>query len=133
MRSLQRRAHRAAGLSAVARRRHAVVVGGSLAGILAARVLADYFDRVTLLERDHFPEAPSARKGLPQGRHAHAVLESGRRVMERLLPGLVGQLVSASATPLDYTRDFAMMNPSGWFVRFPGDLQGVAAPREMLN
>jgi flavin-dependent dehydrogenase len=58
-----------AGRLAVPRRRHAVVVGGSLAGMLAARVLSDHFDGVTLLERDRFPEAPAGRKGLPQGRH----------------------------------------------------------------
>ena len=69
----------AAGFSAVPRRRHAVVVGGSLAGMLAARVLSDHFDIVTLLER-------------------------GRRVLERLLPGLTGELVRAGAKPLDWTR-----------------------------
>ena len=66
---------------AVHRRRHAVVVGGSLAGMLAARVLSDHFHDVTLLERDHFPETPTARKGLPQGRHAHVLLGRGRGVM----------------------------------------------------
>ena len=64
----------AAGFSAVPRRRHAAVVGGSLAGMLAARVLSDHFDTVTQLERDRFPETPAARKGLPQGRHAHVLL-----------------------------------------------------------
>ena len=56
----------AAGLSAVPRRGHAVVVGGSLAGMLAARVLSDHFERVTLPERDRSPETPVARKGRPQ-------------------------------------------------------------------
>src|SRR5262249_30695872 len=87
----------ATGLTAVPRRRHAVIVGGSLAGMLAARVLADHFDTVTLLERDRFPEAPAARKGLPQGRHAHALLERGRRILERFLPGLTAGLVWAGA------------------------------------
>jgi flavin-dependent dehydrogenase len=62
-----------------------VVIGGSLAGMLAARVLADHFDGVTLLERDRFPESPAARNGLPHGRHAHGLLERGRRVLERFL------------------------------------------------
>ena len=84
MRALYRRPHcGAAGLSAVPRRHHAVVVGGSLAGMLAARVLSDHFDRVTLLERDRFPETPAARKGLPQGRHGHVLLERGRAALER--------------------------------------------------
>ena len=45
---------------------HAVVIGGGIAGLLAARVLTDHFERVTLVERDHFPETASPRKGLPQ-------------------------------------------------------------------
>jgi hypothetical protein len=51
----------AASLLVVPRRRHAVVVGGSMAGMLAARVLSDHFDDVTLLERDRFSETPAAR------------------------------------------------------------------------
>src|SRR5262249_24093842 len=72
------------------RRRHAVVVGGSMAGMLAARVLSDHFAGVTLLERDRFTETPAARKGLPQGRHVHVLLERGRGALERFLPGLTG-------------------------------------------
>jgi len=77
----------AAGLLAVPRRRHAVVVGGSLAGMLAARVLSDHFDDVTLLERDRFPETPTPRKGLPQGRHAHDLLEARPRSPGAVPPG----------------------------------------------
>jgi 2-polyprenyl-6-methoxyphenol hydroxylase-like FAD-dependent oxidoreductase len=101
--------------------------------MLAARVLADHFDAVTLLERDHFPEAPAARKGLPQGRHAHALLEGGRGAMERLLPGLTGELVRAGAVPLDFTRDVAWLSPGGWYVRFPGDLRLLASSRDLLD
>jgi 2-polyprenyl-6-methoxyphenol hydroxylase-like FAD-dependent oxidoreductase len=121
----------ATGLSA--RRRHAVVVGGSLAGMLAARVLSRYFDSVTLLERDRFPEAPAARKGLPQSRHAHALLERGRRVLERFLPGLTEELVRAGASPLDFTRDLAWLSPFGWYLRCPGDLRMLASSRGLLD
>ena len=44
---------------------HALVVGGSMAGLLAARVLADHFERVTIVERDGFPDGPAFRKGVP--------------------------------------------------------------------
>jgi flavin-dependent dehydrogenase len=115
------------------RRRHAVVVGGSLAGMLAARVLSDHFDDVTLLERDRFPETPTARKGLPQGRHAHGLLERGRGVMERFLPGLTGDLVRAGAGLLDGTQDVASMCPYGWYVRYPGDLLVVSASRDLID
>jgi 2-polyprenyl-6-methoxyphenol hydroxylase-like FAD-dependent oxidoreductase len=118
---------------AIPRRRHAVVVGGSLPGMLAARVLSDHFRKVTLLERDFFPDTPAGRKGLPQGRHVHALLERGRGEMERFLPGLTGELVRAGAEPLDATRDIAWMNPYGWYVRFPGDLRMLACTRDLID
>jgi 2-polyprenyl-6-methoxyphenol hydroxylase-like FAD-dependent oxidoreductase len=122
-----------AGLLPVRRRRHAVVVGGSMAGMLAARVLSDHFDRVTLLERDQFPETPAARKGLPQGRHVHALLERGRGVLERFLPGITEELLRAGAELMDATGDIAWLNPYGWYVRVPGDLTMLASSRDLID
>ena len=121
------------GLSTIPRRRHAMVVGGSLAGMLAARVLSGHFDDVTLLERDEFPETPTGRKGLPQGRHAHGLLERGRGVMERLLPGLTDELVQAGAELMDGIRDIATLCPYGWYVRCPGDLLMLASSRDLID
>jgi 2-polyprenyl-6-methoxyphenol hydroxylase-like FAD-dependent oxidoreductase len=101
--------------------------------MLAARVLSDHFDGVTLLERDRFPETPAARKGLPQGRHAHGLLERGRGIMERFLPGLTGELVRAGAEPLDWTQDVAWMSPYGWYVRFPGGLLLLTSTRDLID
>src|SRR5918997_852361 len=67
---------------------HALVIGGSMAGLLAARVLSERFERVTIVERDHFPEGPRFRKGVPQSRHLHALMIRGRMISERLFPGL---------------------------------------------
>lgn len=53
---------------------HAAVLGASMAGMMGARVLADAYERVTVLERDQLPESGEPRKGVPQGRHAHALL-----------------------------------------------------------
>jgi 2-polyprenyl-6-methoxyphenol hydroxylase-like FAD-dependent oxidoreductase len=114
-------------------RGRAVVIGGSMAGMLAARVLSDHFDSVTLLERDEFPEAPAARKGLPQGRHAHALLERGRGVLERFLPGLTEQLVREGAHLMDTTQDVAWLNPYGWYVRFPGSLSMLGCSRDLID
>ena len=57
----------------------AVVLGGSLAGLCAARVLADHFDEVTVVERDALPDVATQRAGVPQGRHVHAMLEKEAR------------------------------------------------------
>lgn len=75
----------------------AVVIGASLAGLLAARVLANHFAEVTLLERDSFPAAGENRKGVPQGKHAHALLARGLEIMETQFPGLTEHLISLGA------------------------------------
>jgi glycine/D-amino acid oxidase-like deaminating enzyme len=67
---------------------HAIVIGGSMVGLLAARVLADHFDHVTIVERDRLPEGPAPRKGLPQARHIHQILVQGKLILEQLFPGL---------------------------------------------
>ncbi len=66
---------------------HALVVGGSLAGLLTARVLADGFESVTVLERDQLGNETVPRRGVPHGRHSHVLLEAGRATLEDLLPG----------------------------------------------
>ncbi len=53
---------------------HAVVIGGSLAGLMTARVLADHFDQVTVLEKDHIEDQPEVHRSIPQGNHLHALL-----------------------------------------------------------
>lgn len=75
--------------------RQAVVLGGSMSGLLAARVLADAYEQVTVVERDVLPEAGMPRKGVPQGRHAHALLPSGVRVLDELFPEFLAGLVAA--------------------------------------
>src|SRR5215470_20443716 len=72
---------------------HAIVIGGSMAGLLAARVLVDHFDRVTLIERDRFPESAESRKGVPQGRHAHVLLAKGQEIISQLFPDIVSTLI----------------------------------------
>ncbi len=130
---LTRHHFNADGFLEVRGRRHAVVVGGSMAGMLAARVLSDHFDDVTLLERDRFPETPTARKGLPQGRHVHVLLGRGRRVLETFLPGLTDELLQAGAELLDATRDVEWLGPYGWYVRFPGELVMLASSRDLID
>ncbi len=79
---------------------HAVVVGASLAGLVAARVLSDHVDHVTILERDDLPASARTRRSVPQGRHAHALLSTGQRQLEQWFPGLGEQLIVQGAVPL---------------------------------
>jgi 2-polyprenyl-6-methoxyphenol hydroxylase-like FAD-dependent oxidoreductase len=74
---------------------HAVVLGASMGGLLAARVLADFYDRVTVVERDVLPPDPVNRRGVPQGRLIHAALARCTQVLEELFPGFVDDLKAA--------------------------------------
>jgi 2-polyprenyl-6-methoxyphenol hydroxylase-like FAD-dependent oxidoreductase len=80
---------------------HAIVLGGSIAGLCAARALAEHFSRVTLIERDVLDDSIAARKGVPQGNHLHTLLASGGRVLERMFPGFREALIARGATPDD--------------------------------
>jgi len=71
---------------------HAIVLGGSIAGLLAARVLSDHFERVSLVERDRFPKEAETRKGVPQAKHAHALLAKGYEILLGLFPDLDKEL-----------------------------------------
>ena len=84
---------------------HAVVIGASVAGLLAARVLSDAYERVTIIERDELPVVGHGRKAVPQGRHAHVMLASGQRAIEELLPGITDELLAAGAKPSKALRE----------------------------
>ena len=75
----------------------AVVLGAGMAGLLSARVLAEHFDDVVIIERDELPVEMSDRPGAIQGRHVHTLLARGQQVMEALYPGLTGELIMAGA------------------------------------
>jgi 2-polyprenyl-6-methoxyphenol hydroxylase-like FAD-dependent oxidoreductase len=79
----------------------AVVLGASIGGLLAARVLADFFETVTVVERDVLPDDPANRRGVPQGRHVHALLPSGAQVLDELFPGILQDLVAEGAPVWD--------------------------------
>src|SRR5215212_1870709 len=112
---------------------HAVVVGGSMAGLLATRVLADYFEHVTLIERDTLARSPEPRRGVPQGRHVHALLVRGRSILEELLPGLAQELCAAGAVLINGGREFGWHHGSGWRSRYDSDLVFLSMSRPLLE
>jgi 2-polyprenyl-6-methoxyphenol hydroxylase-like FAD-dependent oxidoreductase len=83
---------------------HAVVVGASIGGLLAARALAGPYDRVTILDRDTLPTGPDNRKGVPQGRHVHALLARAAELLDAMFPGFLDELEGAG---VPVVRDWA--------------------------
>jgi 2-polyprenyl-6-methoxyphenol hydroxylase-like FAD-dependent oxidoreductase len=112
---------------------HAVVLGGSIAGLLAARVLSDHFAKVTVLERDDESQAPQPRKGAPQGNHLHALLARGLMIADRLLPGLSDELAASGAVRLNAGRDLAWYCAGGWRTRHDSDLFFLSMSRPLLE
>ncbi|MFG2004462.1 FAD-dependent oxidoreductase [Spirillospora sp. NPDC048911] len=99
-------------------REHAIVIGGSMAGLLAARVLGDHFDRVTVVERDRFPDAAAFRPGLGQARHLHVLWSRGLEIAEQLFPGLEDELRTAGVPDIRVPADLLWLTPAGWRRRF---------------
>jgi 2-polyprenyl-6-methoxyphenol hydroxylase-like FAD-dependent oxidoreductase len=77
---------------------HAVVLGGGVAGLFAARVLSETFARVTVIERDPLPAHPDGRRGVPQGRHIHGFQARGVEIVDELFPGLLDEMIAAGAS-----------------------------------
>ncbi|MDY7012217.1 MAG: 2-polyprenyl-6-methoxyphenol hydroxylase-like oxidoreductase [Cyanobacteriota bacterium] len=115
------------------RDRCAIVIGGSMSGLLAARILTQHFERVTIIERDRFPEQPAHRPGIPQSYHVHVLLDRGRRILESLFPGFQEEIVAAGAHPLDMSADLPWLTPFGWAARFPTDLVLLSCSRLLLE
>src|SRR5581483_7796518 len=95
------------------KRAHAVVIGASIAGLCAARVLSDYYDRVTVFERDELPSAPVNRTAVPQGRHVHLLMARGAAEFEGLFPGLLDAMVAAGVPKLENRPDCIYFGAAG--------------------
>ncbi|AUX43599.1 hypothetical protein SOCE26_050490 [Sorangium cellulosum] len=112
---------------------HAIVVGGSMAGLVVARTLKEHFARVTVVERDHYPSEPTPRRGVPQSRHIHIVLTRGRQELERLFPDLGADLEKDGAITFDYGRGATLFFRGGALAPFDSQLVVRACTRPLLD
>ncbi len=92
---------------------HAVVIGASIAGMCAARVLSDFYDRVTVFERDELPDGPANRSAVPQGRHVHLLMARGAQEFDSHFPGLLDDMVAAGVPILENRPDCIHFGAAG--------------------
>ena len=111
----------------------AVVVGGSITGLLTARVLSDHFAEVIVLEQDVFPEGAAARRGVPQASHVHSLLSRGRALFEQLFPGLLQDLTAHGAIHYDFGAHMHVEILGSRLPRFRSGLQSVSCSRALLE
>ncbi|HAJ35933.1 MAG TPA: 2-polyprenyl-6-methoxyphenol hydroxylase-like oxidoreductase [Chloroflexi bacterium] len=113
--------------------RTALVLGASMAGMWTARVLADHFDQVLLVERDRLPTDASPRPGAPQARQYHILLLRGLQIMHALFPGLEQELIASGAVPFDITGDVRLRSRGKWLAQFPSGQQLLSCSRLLLE
>ena len=114
-------------------RERATVLGGGMAGLLAARVLADEYENVTIIDRDPLDVGESGRRGVPQGRHAHLLLARGLLVLDDLFPGFADALVAAGATSGDAVGDARLCFGGHRFAQAHAGLRMVSVSRPFLE
>ncbi|WP_405804807.1 FAD-dependent monooxygenase [Streptomyces sp. NBC_00210] len=113
--------------------RRAVVIGGGMAGMLAAAVLADFSSEVTVIERDELPEGPEPRRSLPQARHVHVLWSGGARAFEQLIPGITDRWLAAGARRIPLPTGLVSMTAQGWLRRWPEMQYMIACTRDLLD
>ena len=119
---------------AASRGERAVVLGGSMAGLCAARVLADAFESVTVLDRDPLPDEPVVRDGVPQSSQPHAMLEAGRATLEDLFPGFCEDLLCAGGLVVDGgSADFKHYEGGDYLANTPERLPFYTATRALFE
>jgi 2-polyprenyl-6-methoxyphenol hydroxylase-like FAD-dependent oxidoreductase len=111
----------------------AVVLGGSMAGLCAARVLDDAFEEVVVLERDEFPHEPTVRDGAPQTGQPHAMLEAGRVTLEDLFPGFGADVRAAGGLGLDMADDFTWYDQGGFVTSTDAAMPALYASRPLFE
>lgn len=111
----------------------AIVLGASMSGLLAARALSGHCGHITIVERDLLPIRTEPRKGVPQSAHAHGLLASGYRVMDRYFPGLMEELRQMGAPVGDVVGDFLWFQYGHWKLRHESGLRGITVSRPCLE
>ncbi|GAA2593633.1 FAD-binding monooxygenase [Streptomyces axinellae] len=104
-----------------------------MAGLCAAGSLARHFEQVTVVERDPLPADASPRRGVPQGRHVHALLGTGEQALERLFPGLGAELVAAGAVRSAVLEQARYVIGGASLARGSTGLEALQATRPLLE
>ncbi|MCV7413174.1 oxygenase [Mycobacterium florentinum] len=111
----------------------AVVIGGSIAGIAAAKVLTETFDRVIVLEKDDPHRRREGRPGAAQGWHLHHLLTAGQIELERFFPGIVDDMVREGAFKVDMAAQYRIRLGGSWKKPGTSDIEIVCAGRPLLE
>lgn len=113
--------------------RKVVIIGGSISGLLCARVLSNYCDEITIVEKDKICSKSVIRKGVPQANHIHLLLVKGKEILLKFFPDLEKELLKKGANKIDFLNDGRYLLPSGWAQKFESGVITFTCTRNLLE
>src|SRR5262245_31957282 len=121
-------------MATLRKHRHALVLGSGIGGMCHAAVLAQHFERVTLVESDVVPMTEAAaRTGVAQGHQLHGLLKRGWQVFEQFLPGLTARMIKAGALIGEFGPDIRWYMNGTWWATAPTGVHGLGVTRPFLE
>ena len=111
----------------------AIIIGGGIAGLLAARTLCGHFKEIIIIEKDKYPSQDGPRNGTPQSNHIHVLLIKGKEILLRLFPDLERNLVAKGAHIVNLTNDVDYYVGTGYSIKFESNLTTIACTRQLLE
>jgi len=116
-----------------AERKHAIVLGGSIAGLMTAKVLSQYYRQVTIVEKDAIHHYPESRKGQPHTKHLHGLLPCGLYILCDYFPGLFKEIIDNGGVVNDFGASMNWFTHGGFKKKVFLDIQGVSLSRPLLE
>ena len=113
----------------------AVVIGGSIAGLLSARVLSDFFTEILVIDKDVLPSEAQARSGVPQSLQPHVLLTKGYQIICQLFPKIASKLQQQGALAIDWGKEFYCFSETDWLANTPENsgIASVTCSRPLLE
>ncbi|MCU5463106.1 MULTISPECIES: FAD-dependent oxidoreductase [Bacillus cereus group] len=111
----------------------AIVIGGSIAGKLAAKALSTTFKEVIIIEAGERWDGKASRKRVPQSSHPHVLLKGGEKAIEELFPAITNELIEAGSIVNNFTRDIKWHQFGLWKQQFIGKVHMIQQSRFLLE
>ena len=111
---------------------HAIVMGGGFAGLIITHLVAQHFNKVTLIERDTLT-MESSRPGIPQASHLHVLMQQGQVILETLMPGVLSNLPRESVEEIDWAKDTKWYGPFGAYPQYDSPIKTLSFSRHLLD
>ncbi|HHK5536814.1 TPA: FAD-dependent oxidoreductase [Bacillus mobilis] len=111
----------------------AIVIGGSIAGKLAAKALSTIFKEVIIIEAGERWDGKASRKRVPQSSHPHVLLKGGEKAIEELFPAITNELIEAGSIVNNFTRDIKWHQFGLWKQQFIGKVHMIQQSRFLLE